>query len=150
MSIALQKNPTLAPHIPPGRAVQDSPTVPRTLLDTTVQGPTLLYPRATPHIFQAQSLCKGVFQGLSQRSWLNHPCCRPQYGLGSLRDENYTQQRWMATKRRKGYGPLLGWNKGTGEPQLSVHFYAQNAYPALLGEDRSYVDAFENRDNTIV
>lgn len=127
-STALQKNPTLAPHIPPDRAAQ---------------GPTLQHPRATHHIFQAQTVCKGVFQGYSQRSCLNHPCYRPKVELGSFQDENYTQQRWMASKRRKGYSPLLGWNKGTGEPQLSVRFYAQNAYPALLVEDRSYIDAFE-------
>ena len=53
------------------------------------------------------------------------------------------EQRWMATKRRKCYSPLLGCSKGAGEPQLSVRFYPQNAYPALSGVDRSYFDAFE-------
>jgi hypothetical protein len=40
----------------------------------------------------------------------------------------------MANKRRKGYTPLLGCNKGVGEPQLSVRFYPQNAYPARFQE----------------
>jgi hypothetical protein len=102
MSIAVQKNPTLAPHIPPDGAVQDSPTVPYTPLDSTVQGPTLQHPRATHHIFQAQSLCKAVFQGHSQRSWLNHPCRRPKYGLGSLQDENYTRAELDGNQTKKG------------------------------------------------
>jgi hypothetical protein len=77
------------------------PNHPHAPLDGTIQTLTLQHTRATHHIFQAQSLCKAVFQGHSQRSWLNHPCCRPKYGLASLQDENYTRAALDSNQTKK-------------------------------------------------
>jgi hypothetical protein len=125
MPIAVQKNPTLAPHIPP---------------DGAVQGPSLLQ---VPTYSRPKVFARGYFRAtVSARGSITLVVVQSM-DWEAFRMKTTLEQRWMATNGGKCYSRLLGWNKGTGEPQLSVRFHAQNAYPALLGEDRSYIDAFE-------
>jgi hypothetical protein len=55
------------------------------------------------------------------------------------------EELWANRWNRKKYKPQLGWNEATGEPYMAVRAYAENSYPALSGENHSFLKGVERQ-----